>query len=120
MIGDRKLDTATDHMTCESLRMRDGTSFIICNRGRRKTKRCAFCKEIAEFQCDGAKKKGRKKTCDKYICRAHATEMAETGELFIETVDYCPDCVSAGFQLTLALEEPSGEATRRGPCPDVG
>ena len=87
-------------MTCESLRTRDGDTFIICSRAKRRRKKCDFCTELSDFQCDGpTTRKG--KSCDKHMCRAHATEMAESGEMFIDTIDYCPDCVKAGFQLTL-------------------
>lgn len=88
-------------MTCDVIKYRDGSTFILCNRGT-KNKRCEFCREPAKYQCDGESKTRRSGTCDKRMCEEHRTSMGDRGlELVEDTIDYCPTCAAGGHQLKL-------------------
>lgn len=69
-------------MTCETMRLPDGTTAIVCSRRRRRP-RCSLlgCDRPGEFQCDAPVGKGR--TCDRWVCRAHRKAIAPE-------VDLCP------------------------------
>ena len=62
-------------MTCEWIRMPDGTTAIACSRGRRRPAPCSVpgCNRPHSVLCDVAVvRRGRKKTCDAKLCPAHA------------------------------------------------
>lgn len=61
---------ACDHITV------GGIGMIVCGRprGRPRARKCCSCKSTSQFQCDW--KVGKAKTCDKYLCRTHAKEVA--------------------------------------------
>jgi len=58
-------------MDCAHVKI-GGANVIICG-SRRRVKPCHTCREIAAFQCDW--KLGGGKTCDAWICDAHAQEV---------------------------------------------
>jgi hypothetical protein len=84
-------------MPCEHIKMPGGATAIICT-GRARRRRCSVhgCSNPGERQCD-AKVDG--KTCDKYLCTAHAVHVRG------KDIDYCPDHpeVRASLQGSLAL-----------------
>lgn len=69
-------------MTCETFNA-GGVTVIACSRGDRG-KRCSApgCANKAPFLCDFALANG--KTCDRPICRAHATRPDPSKD-----IDYC-------------------------------
>ncbi|TAM02173.1 MAG: hypothetical protein EPN70_17635 [Paraburkholderia sp.] len=72
-------------MPCIPLRTPDGIRGIICSRGRRRAPPpCSVdgCAASSGFQCDYSV--GRKRTCDRHLCAAHANEIAPD-------VHYCPE-----------------------------
>lgn len=81
-------------MTCEVFETRDGTRAIVCSRSVR-TKKCQFCSEPAQFECDGPRPKKKSKHCDKRMCEAHCTKVGdvEVSDV-VDTIDYCPDCAA--------------------------
>lgn len=68
-------------MGCEPYLMNDGTTLIICSRGRQERKKCAFCGRTANYYCDYPV--GGGETCDKPLCK-------KCRELVGEELDYCP------------------------------
>ncbi len=74
-------------MACSHVRIGDGMTAIVCG-GRRvptcKSKRGdgSTCGAAGEFQCDWKITKTR--TCDRYICKAHAKQVDTNKHL-------CPD-----------------------------
>lgn len=79
-------------MACETIRYRDGRVMRICMRSTR-TKKCQFCKEPAEYECDAPRSRKKSGHCDALMCATHRTKIGdqEIGEL-IDTIDYCPRC----------------------------
>lgn len=75
-------------MSCDFIKLRDGSTIIVCSRGRRR-KRCGWCMRYATRLCDGPKDGG---TCDTPLCGRHAHQ---TGE----ELDLCPTCLAAGIQV---------------------
>lgn len=80
-------------MTCETIQKRDGMVVRICIRGLRG-KKCRFCAESAEFECDAPRPRKKSGHCDAPMCPAHRTKVGdqELGDE-IDTIDYCPKCV---------------------------
>lgn len=71
-------------MTCHRINI-GGFTTIVCQRGVRP-KLCA-CGAPATLQCDwkvGKKKNDQPKTCDRYICKQHALEVALEKHLCVE------------------------------------
>lgn len=60
-------------MDCRHIKLENGTTAIVCGRGRR-AERCRWCAHAGAFQCDW--KLGNGKTCDKHLCAEHALEVA--------------------------------------------
>jgi len=58
-------------MPCDRIALPGGTA-IVCS--RRRPYRCGFCDLGGGYQCDWKVSAG--KTCDAYICRDHALEVA--------------------------------------------
>lgn len=56
-------------MPCEFIKAKDGTTFIMCTRGRTKRPSCSKCGRASDFLCDWALQ-GEKfgKTCDRPLC----------------------------------------------------
>ena len=82
-------------MPCDPVRLRDGTMAIVCSRGsRRRPAHCDFCGEPHEKLCDFRLPSGR--TCDKKLCRQHATHRAPNW-------DYCPEHKNAPHQGQLEI-----------------
>lgn len=79
-------------MVCEIIKGRNGMSLIACSRGVR-TKKCQFCSEAAEFECDAPKPRKKSGHCDARMCSTHRTKIGdqEIGDT-VDTVDYCPRC----------------------------
>jgi hypothetical protein len=69
-----------------------GVGAIVC--GPRKIPVCAFCHSLGGLLCDFLI--GKKKTCDKPICRGCAINIAPN-------VDLCPDHPLPATQLVLEL-----------------
>lgn len=66
-------------MHCNRVKLENGTTAIVCGRGRR-AERCRWCAHTpGEFQCDWKVGKGR--TCDKHLCAQHAKEVAPNKHL---------------------------------------
>ena len=57
---------------CERIKTSDGVEFVVCGIRRQL---CIHCRHEAKFLCDW-KVKGRRGTCDRPICAAHAREVA--------------------------------------------
>jgi len=78
-------------MTCERLKLPDGTAAIVCSRDRKaKAMQCEFCGLwTATLLCDGPTNwrthPRRKKTCDAALCASCAQEVGEDRHL-------CPRC----------------------------
>ena len=72
-------------MTCETVKLPDGTAAIVCSRGRRRPK-CSVpgCPGSGEFQCDAPAPRRRSGTCDRYLCAAHRAPQGPA-------VDFCPE-----------------------------
>lgn len=73
-------------MGCDRIDLGNGTTAIVCSRGRRRTPKCQEpgCAWAGERQCDyplRGEKAG--KTCDRYLCRRHAQRVGPNK-------DYCP------------------------------
>lgn len=68
-------------MTCERITLQDGTTAIVCSRGKRRAT-CGWCPKPHERLCDHATGK-RGRTCSKRLCRDHAQSNGEH--------DICPD-----------------------------
>ena len=64
---------------CEWIRMKDGTTAIVCG-GRHRKHKCRVCGRRATLQCDYPTDKD--KTCDAWLCRVHAVPMGRN-------VDWC-------------------------------
>lgn len=77
-------------MTCDVVNKRDGSVFILCSRGKR-TKKCRFCGEAGEFECDAPKPRKKSGHCDALMCSGCRTKVGDQ-ELAdeIDTIDYCP------------------------------
>jgi hypothetical protein len=73
-------------MTCEVVKLGDGTSMISCSCGSRgrvaKSERCGWCERRGTKLCD--QPVGDGKTCDRRICPGHASHVEPNR-------DYCPD-----------------------------
>lgn len=90
-------------MTCEHIRMPDGSTMIVCSRGRRAPK-CRFCDRRAAYQCDfPLTGRSAGKTCDANICKACAVRQPITA-LHGDTVDFCPPHARVEQQQQLSLE----------------
>jgi hypothetical protein len=86
-------------VTCESIRLGDGTVAIMCSRGQRRP-RCSVpgCSAPSEFQCDEpVVRRGRPGTCDAHLCAAHRTWVTLPRDAFAElfeepavAIDVCP------------------------------
>ena len=63
-------------MKCDYVKLPGGGAAIVCSSGgrgyRERAHRCA-CRQLARLQCDW--KLGGGKTCDAWICDAHAQEV---------------------------------------------
>jgi hypothetical protein len=66
-------------MTCERITLPDGTTAIVCSRGKRRA-RCGWCTEEHTLLCDHPTKPG--KTCSKRLCATHARQVG--------SLDLCP------------------------------
>lgn len=79
-------------MTCEIIKGRNGMHLIACSRGVR-TKKCQFCKDPAQYECDAPRPRKKSGHCDARFCEKHRNKMGdlEGGEI-IDTIDYCPKC----------------------------
>ena len=55
-------------MTCETVRLGDGTTAIVCSRSKRP--RCVGCGNPASLECDWRVKTRRSGTCDRPLCAA--------------------------------------------------
>ncbi len=71
-------------MTCEPIKLEDGSVAILCGRGRRSP-RCR-CGNVAQNQCDYPAGKG---TCDRHLCGGCRTRVGDD-------LDYCPDHAGQG------------------------
>lgn len=80
-------------MTCETVRYRDGRVVHFCMRGTR-TKKCRFCDNSGEFECDAPNPRKKSGHCDALMCSGCRTKIGdqELGDE-IDTIDYCPECV---------------------------
>jgi hypothetical protein len=67
-------------MTCEAIKMADGTVALACSRTARR-RQCKFCGSSAELLCDYPMSDN---TCDTPLCRNCAVRKGED-------IDYCPD-----------------------------
>lgn len=91
-------------MKCDRLQFPDGTTAIVCSRGRRHRCEAPGCSSSATRQCDfPVNRPGkRSRTCDRWICEQHAKRVGAD-------VDWCPPHaryaeehgMSAGEQLEL-------------------
>jgi hypothetical protein len=82
-------------MVCERLRFNGGGWGYACSR-KPTVRRCA-CGQKAARQCDHElTRRGKRATCDRYICRGCARELRPG-------VDVCPEHAS-DVQLALPLE----------------
>ena len=79
-------------MACDVVKKRDGSVFLLCSRGRRARK-CQFCAEAAEFECDALRPRKKSGHCDARMCAKHRTKVGdqELGDE-IDTIDHCPKC----------------------------
>lgn len=62
-------------MGCDPITLPDGTRGLVCNRGRRRARRCWVqgCEKPATQLCDfPVERRGRSGTCDRDLCRDHA------------------------------------------------
>lgn len=73
-------------MTCEHVRLADGTGMIIC--GTRPRPRCVRCGNRADLECDWKVPGRASGTCDKPICARCTTSPAPEKDL-------CPDHAEA-------------------------
>jgi hypothetical protein len=70
-------------MTCDTVRLADGSVAIVCHRrGRLRRERCGEpdCSRDALFQCDYPT--GKRRTCSRFLCADHATTR--------DAEDFCP------------------------------
>lgn len=69
-------------MTCDTVKLPDGATAIVCSRGRRK-ERCQEpgCTGRADYLCD-FDLGGKEGTCDKKLCKAHRNRVGRK--------DFCP------------------------------
>ena len=86
-------------MTCETVRLGDGTVAIVCHRGKR-WRRCSVpgCGGIADHLCDY---RSGGKTCDKPLCAMHAVPQGRNR-------DHCPDHPNQQLALLLPLASITG------------
>jgi hypothetical protein len=77
-------------MTCEPIRLPNGTPAIVCTRGRRRRQKCWFrgCSADALYQCDAPMSDRKSGTCDRHVCEAHRTRAGRD-------VDFCPEHADA-------------------------
>lgn len=68
-------------MTCEIVKMKDGTPAILCSHTRRAPK-CSVCGRPSSKQCDFPTR-SRSGTCDKFLCDKCAVP-------FGDDTDFCP------------------------------
>lgn len=64
---------------------------IVCSRGNKRKKRCAWCGAPADYLCDGV---SVNKTCDAPMCARHRTSMGPDRDL-------CPDCSGPQQELVM-------------------
>lgn len=94
-------------MTCETERLPDGTTAIVCTRGRgRRRPKCSVraCDALGDYQCDAPVAGKKSGTCDRYLCKAHRVPQRGRPD-----VDFCPEHAQAAAerfrrQLVTALE----------------
>ena len=67
-------------MTCESVRLPDGTGATICSRGKRPIK-CRSCGRPGDRLCDWKVPKRKSGTCDDPICSRCSTSPAPDKDL---------------------------------------
>jgi hypothetical protein len=97
-------------MTCEKVRMRDGSSGVVCIRGARARKTpCFVCGALATHECDFPSPKRKSGTCDRPLCDVHAIKQAiemppmvdlsaslpsigsVRSGLVADSIDFCPE-----------------------------
>ncbi len=89
-------------MTCEHVKLADGTTAIVCTLGKRKAKPCSVCGKPSTKLCDWVTAQARDfgeqdHTCDKPLCDACAVHSGKN-------TDFCPDHPRIGpRQAELAL-----------------
>ena len=73
-------------MTCETIRLSDGTTGIVCTRGRRRLPKCSVkgCRDEGVYQCDAPAPRKKSGTCDKHLCGEHRVSVRQG-------VDYCAE-----------------------------
>ncbi len=68
-------------MPCNPAKMPDGTTAIVCTRGR-TTRQCRYCTGAADRLCDyPVVRDGKRGTCDAPICSRCTTRIAGDGDL---------------------------------------
>jgi hypothetical protein len=79
-------------MTCERVKMPDGSVAIVCYRGGKKASErkkaravCAYCDQTAKFMCDREVPTG---TCDKQFCSRHGYPVSQSKQ-------FCMECSKA-------------------------
>jgi hypothetical protein len=82
-------------MSCESITFPDGTTGIICSRGRRRAPcQIVNCGRPYEKLCDyPVRRNGKPGTCDIKLCAAHAKQVAAVAD----DTDYCPAHANLAF-----------------------
>lgn len=73
-------------MTCDHIRLGDGTGMIVC--GTRRRPKCVQCGKRAALECDWKVPGRRSGTCDKPICARCTTSPAPEKDL-------CPEHAEA-------------------------
>ena len=63
-------------MSCDVLRLADGSAAVFCG-GRRKSLFCHVCGKVAEFLCD-------ERDCDRPLCGAHSEHYTIGKDLCLE------------------------------------
>lgn len=91
-------------MPCTHLELEGGLHAIVCSRGRRtRAPVCFWCGALAAYQCD-APIKGKKKTCDVWLCEHCRTNVAPNRDL-------CPAHMQA-YRLVVLKRESEHDKSR--------
>lgn len=72
-------------MGCRSIIHAGRVIGVACSRGRSRARKCSErgCEHAAGFQCDHAIEGRKRPTCDRWLCRQHATTVGHE-------VHWCP------------------------------
>ena len=84
-------------MGCATVRFANGSTAIVCGRGKGSAKPCVVCGGMANLQCDHPRRpKPSRARCNAWMCQEHAVHVGED-------LDWCHPCAQQDALLAGAV-----------------